>query len=291
VAAEEEAPVALTLRREDASAVTPATRPRERPGFLYRASGIYLVRIAFAACIVGVWQAYAYKLPVGIAVTPIRLARATWDLTITHHTIWGPLGSSMESLVLGFAISVAAGIPIGIAMGRWRPIEHVLDPYISFLYSIPHVAFIPVMVFWFGFRLEFRLGYVVISAIFPVIINVMAGVKAIDPELIAAGRSFCASERQILRTIILPATSPYMIAGAKQAFSSSWVGVIVAEVLSTQDGLGGLIRTYSSYFLTADMYVPILYIMVISVLIQAATNQVQARLTPWSETALRARGR
>lgn len=264
-------------------AVHRAARP-----FLYRRTGIWTVRIATAALILGAWQLYAQNLPRAIGAPPSEIATAAWH-QITSGSIWAPLESSMIALTVGFLLSLAAGIPIGVAMGRWRPIEHVLDPYVSFLYSLPHVAFVPLMVVWFGFELKFRLAYVVLSAIFPVVINTMTGVKNVDPELIAVGRSLCASEPQQLRTIILPAASPFIVAGARQAFSSAWVGVIVAEVLATQDGLGGLITHYSNYFLTADMFVPILLIMVIAVTIQTIADYLQARLTPWSNLARRRR--
>jgi ABC-type nitrate/sulfonate/bicarbonate transport system permease component len=261
---------------------------RSRRPFLYRRSGIWTVRIATAATILVSWQLYARNLPRALGAPPTQTASAVWR-QISSGSIVGPLESSMIALSLGFLIAVVVGIPIGIAMGRWRPIENVIDPYVSFLYALPHVAFVPVMVVWFGFELEFRLAYVVLSAIFPVIINTMTGVKNVDPELVAVGRSLCASTTRQLRTIILPAASPFIVAGARQAFSSAWVGVIVAEVLATQDGLGGLITHYSNYFLTADMYVPILFIMFIAVTIQSIADYFQARLTPWSNLARRRR--
>jgi NitT/TauT family transport system permease protein len=282
--------VAATRVAEVAAPPARAARPVERPKFLYRRSGMWTVRVGTLALILLGWQLYTRHMQRALGAPPTRIARAAFHQMFTTHSIWGPLGSSMEALSLGFLLSVALGIPIGIAMGRWRSVEHVLDPYVSFLYALPHVAFVPVMVFWLGFRLEFRLAYVVLSAIFPVIINTMTGVKNIDPELLAAGRSFCASERQILRTIVLPATSPYMVAGARQSFSASWVGVVVAEVLSTQDGLGGQINHFADYFLTADMYVPILFIMFIAVVIQWVTNYIQLRLTPWSNATQREQG-
>ena len=113
---------------------------------------------------------------------------ATYHQVFVDHTIWAPLWSSMVALVLGYLIAVGLGIPIGIAMGRWRAVEHTLDPYVSFLYALPHVAFVPIMVVWLGFELKFRLAYVVLSAIFPVIINTMAGVKNVDPELLDVGQ-------------------------------------------------------------------------------------------------------
>jgi NitT/TauT family transport system permease protein len=279
-----------SLAPADSAAALEAARRRARPTLLYRWTGIWAVRLLTLALILVVWQLYTRHMQKALAATPIEVAHAVYRQVVTHHSVFGPLWSSLQALGLGILISIALGIPIGIAMGRWKTIEHVLDPYVSFLYSLPHVAFVPVMVVWLGFRLEFRLAYVVLSAIFPVIINTMTGVKNVDPELLAAGRSFCASERQMLRTIVIPSATPYMVAGGKQAFSSAWVGVVVAEVLSTQDGLGGLINHYSDYFLTADMYVPILFIMAIAITIQAITSYLQARLTPWSASAQRDRG-
>lgn len=257
----------------------------ERPSFLYRRSGIWTVRIATVLIILGSWQLYASHLQRSLGAPPTSIVKAAWNQMVTNHSIWGPLESSLEALLLGWLISLAIGLPLGIMMGRWRPLEHALDPYVSFLYALPHVAFVPVMVIWLGFGLKFRLAYVVFSAVFPVLINTMTGAKNVDEELLDVGRSVRASERQMLRTIVVPAVAPFMVAGARQGFSAAWVGVVVSEVLSTQTGLGGLINHYGDYFQTADMFVPILFIMLIAVIIQGATDALQKRLTPWSTAA------
>src|SRR6185437_9508780 len=109
-------------------------------------------------------------------------------------------------------------------MGRFRWFENVTDPYVSFLYALPHVCFVPLMVVWLGFGFKFGLAYVTLSAIFPVIINTIHGVKGIDQAYIEAGQSFCASKRTILRSIVLPAATPFMVTGARLAFSVSWIG-------------------------------------------------------------------
>lgn len=273
--------MAVARASNEAVAVALPKPAQAKVPFLYRAGGIWAVRIVTAATILGSWQLYARNLPRALGAPPSEIASAAWH-QISSGSIVQPLESSMIALSLGFVLALSVGIPIGIAMGRWRPIEHVLDPYISFLYGLPHVAFVPLMIVWFGFELKFRLAYVLLSAVFPVIINTMTGVKNVDPELLAVGRSLCASTTRVLRTIILPSASPYIVAGARQSFSSAWVGVVVAEVLATQDGLGGLITHYGNFFLTADMYVPILFIMFIAVTIQTIADFAQVRLTPWS---------
>lgn len=263
-----------------ASTDVPRRAAHER--FLYRPLGIWTVRVVTAALILGSWQLYARHMSRVLNAPPSRIAVAAWHQLVTNGSLYGPLGSSLEALFLGFVISVAIGLPFGVAMGRWRPVEYVLDPYVSFLYALPHVAFVPLMIIWFGFDLKFRLVYVVFSAVFPVVINTMTGVRNVSDDLLDVGTAFCAGERRVLRTIVLPAASPYMVAGARQAFSSAWVGVVVAEVLSTNTGLGGQITHFGNYFLTADMFVPILMIMLIAVVIQVVTDALQRRLTPWS---------
>jgi ABC-type nitrate/sulfonate/bicarbonate transport system permease component len=247
----------------------------------------WLVRISVFGLIVAYWQYKSKYISRAVLPSPRALLSAGYSLIFGTHEVIAPLLNSLMVLGLGFGLSVVIGIPVGLIMGRSKIIENVADPYVSFIYALPHVSFVPLMIVWLGFGIKFRLAYVVISAVFPVIINTMTGVKNIDPELVNTGRSFCASNRSIMRTIIIPGATPFMIAGARLAFSAAWVGVVVGEILSTQDGLGGLISRYSDSFNTAEMMVPIILIMAIAVLILKATTYLQAHLTPWYEADIR----
>jgi ABC-type nitrate/sulfonate/bicarbonate transport system permease component len=278
----------LAVTELDSAGAVPA--PTDQPdagtaGFLYRRSGVWTVRIVMAGLILGSWQLYAANVSRLLTAPPTAIVSAAYRQLVTSHSIYGPLISSLEALVLGYLLSLAIGLPIGLAMGRWRAVEHILDPYVSFLYALPHVAFVPLMVIWLGFGLKFRLVYVIVSAVFPVIVNTMVGAKNVDEGMLDVGRSVCASERQILRTIVLPSAIPYMLVGARQAFFLSWIGVVVAEVLSTQTGLGGLLTHYADYYHTADMFVPIILIMVIGILIQALSDRLHRVLAPWDANA------
>jgi ABC-type nitrate/sulfonate/bicarbonate transport system permease component len=263
-----------------------AAAGRQLAAWLRTPAGPWIVRFVMLALILGVWQWESGNVSQAVLAPPWSVAKATYHLTVVTHQIWGPLLDSLELLLAGFALAVALGIPIGLAMGQFRWFENITDPYVSFLYALPHVIFVPLMVVWLGFGFNFGLAYVTVSAIFAVIINTMQGVKSIDPELIAAGRSFCASERTIMRTIIVPGATPFMVVGARLAFSVSWIGVIVSEVLSSQTGLGGMIDTFSNNYLTADMFVPVLFIAAISVIILQASTRYQNRLTPWASVRL-----
>jgi NitT/TauT family transport system permease protein len=139
------------------------------------------------------------------------------------------------------------------------------------------------MVILLGFQTEFRIAYVVVSAIWPVIINTMAGVRAVDRNLIDTGVAYTAKESQIIRGIIIPAAAPFMVAGGRQAFAEAWSGVIVAEITTTLVGIGGSVQLYAFNFLTADMFVPIFVVMIVAVAIQGLAAWGQQRLTPWQQ--------
>jgi NitT/TauT family transport system permease protein len=245
----------------------------------------WIVRLITFMVFIGAWQLYSRGISQAVLPSPAEVGSALYHLMFVSGAIWSPLGSSCEVLLISFAIVLVIGIPIGVAVGRSRIVENVVDPYVSFLYALPHVAFVPLMVVWLGFGMELRIAYAVFSGIFAVIINTTSGVKSVDQELISVGRSFCATERQSLRTIIMPASSPFIVAGARQAFSMVWVGVVVAELLATESGIGGMITNFSNYFLTADMIVPVLFIMAISLVIVKFSTWLQPRLTPWSNEA------
>ena len=111
----------------------------------------------------------------------------------------------------------------------------------------------------------------------------MVGVKNVSPDLLDTCRAFCASEKQTLGSIVLPSSLPYIFAGTRQAFSSSWVAVVVAEMTATLSGVGGSILRFVTRFQTADMFVSILLIMGIAAWIQAVSDYIQGRLTPWQK--------
>jgi ABC-type nitrate/sulfonate/bicarbonate transport system permease component len=257
------------------------TQKRKSKSWLYTPGGVWFVRLATLGCLLVIWQLYASGLNRALLAPPTEIAAAFYKQAFVQKTIWGPLEESLLTLFGGFGLSMIIGVPIGILIGRVRTMEYVADPYISFLYALPHASLVPLMVIWLGFELKFRLAYVVISAVFPVIINTMTGVKNVTPDLLDTGHAFCASERQKLWTIVLPSSMPYIFAGARQSFSSAWVGVVVSEMIATLTGIGGTILHYVNRFQTADMLVSILIIMIVAAAIQGLSGNLQAYLAPW----------
>jgi NitT/TauT family transport system permease protein len=254
---------------------------RTRPGFLYSRTGVWTVRIVTFIALISAWQLYASGVSKALFATPSAIFEAAVEMTITEGTLWPALAISIGALIAGFGLAVVVGVAIGLLMGRFRVAEYVLDPYVSFLYALPSIALIPLLVIWFGIDAQLRLALVFLAGVFPVIINTVAGVKNVDRELIDVGRVACASERQMVATIVLPAALPFIFAGIRVAMSQALVGVIVAEMTAIITGLGGMIIRFANFFQTANLFVPILAIMAVSVGLTTLLKWLERRLMPW----------
>jgi NitT/TauT family transport system permease protein len=261
-----------------------ATEPSTRPGFFYRRSGMLITQVATLALLLLLWEWYASDKSIGLIAPPSKIAAAAYDLVVVDQTLVVALLGSIGTMIVGMALAIAIGIPLGILMGRSKTLEAVLDPYVMFLYVLPSVAFVPVLVVILGIDVQLRLAMIFLSAAFPLMINTIAGVKNVDAELIDGGRSFCASEFQIMRTIILPGSVPFIFAGIRIGFSAAWVGAIVAEMTAIITGVGGLLLESASRFRTADVFVAIFGIMIVAVAIQIVTSQFERWVTPWRRT-------
>jgi NitT/TauT family transport system permease protein len=258
-------------------------RQPQRKTYLRSPWVVWGIRIATFAVVIGVWQVVGESMNRALFAPPSEVAKAAIEQLTAQPSILEPLLVSFEAFAIGMALGTLVGIPFGLALGRYRTVEFVLDPYVTFLYVIPSVAFVPLFVLWFGFDFKFQVALVFESTLFPMMINAAAGAKNVEADLIDGGRSFGASELQLMRTIVVPASLPFVFAGLRIAFSSAWVGVVVAQMTGALTGLGGLIKIFASTFRTADMLVPILVIMVVGVLIHGLTGWLLTRLTPWHQ--------
>lgn len=245
--------------------------------------GEWTIRVLALVGILLLWEVWAQDIPRALTAPPSEIAAAAWNQLFVTGEIWAPLGSSLTILVTGLATAIVIGIPVGIAMGRYRIVANALDPYVTFFYSIPNVALVPALIIFVGFGTEFRFLYVVIASIWPIIINTTAGVRAVDSNLLDAGIAYTARERQIVGGIVLPSASPFMVAGGRQAFTEAWSAVIVGEATTTLAGVGGMVELFAQSYLTANMFVPIFAIMIVGILIQGLTAWAQTKLTPWQQ--------
>jgi NitT/TauT family transport system permease protein len=197
------------------------------------------------------------------------------------NTLPAAFMASMQPFFLGLLIAALAGVPIGLLLGRYRVLEAAFGIYITAGYATPLIALVPVLMLWFGLGITVKVVIVFLLAFFPICINTWLGVKAVPKTLIEVGVAFVAPDREIMRRIVLPAVLPYIMAGIRLAIGKAVIAMIIAEFLTAISGLGGLIINAANSFETAEMFVPIIIVMVFAVGLTALVGWAEKKIAPW----------
>lgn len=269
----------LTRRPEapDVPASGPAV-PRRKPR---RVPSIWITVIA-TVVILGLWEVTGRQINPLFMSYPSAVAEEFVD-QLTSGVLIDAMLASLQPLAVGYLLCIL-GIPLGIMIGRFRVVEAAIGPYVTAAYSMPLVALIPLFVLWFGLGFMAKVAIVFTMGVFPVIINTWAGVKAVPKTLIEVGTAFVASQPAIVRSIIVPATIPYVMTGLRLAIGRCVVAVVVAEFFTAITGLGGLIINAGNQFNTAGMFVPVLVLMVIGVSLTQLIGVLEHKVAPWQRS-------
>jgi len=168
-------------------------------------------------------------------------------------TMFGHAAATLYRVLFGFGLAVAVGLPLGVLMGRFRPVESFVLPLASALMPIPSLAWIPVFILWFGLGNTVTVLIVFYAAVFPMLLNTWTGVRSVNPTWLRAAGAMGADENKLFWKVIIPGASPFIIAGLRQSFLRAWIAVIGAEMLAASAwGLGWVIFD-AQQFLNADV--------------------------------------
>lgn len=191
------------------------------------------------------------------------------------------VAESFTQMLVGFGIAVLIGVPVGLLMGTFRPVEFLLGPYVNALFVTSLAAVLPFIILVFGTGFEFRVAVVALFAIFYVTINPANGVRSIDPAVLEMARSFNIGPVKRFVSITLPGTLPFIIAGLRLGLGQAVQGMIIAELWVTI-GTGrklttlGLDRNLGEFFALAAV------IVLVGTALTQSLMIAQRRLTPWS---------
>jgi len=220
-------------------------------------------------------------------INPLFFPRASEMFAALYHgfadgTIWPQLAHSLTNFLVGLVISAVIGIPVGLLMGASRIADLILSPYVWAMTSLPRVALIPLLILIMGFDNSMQLTIIVLSAVFPIMVNCMAGVKTVDPSLLRAGRVFGTDRVQSYTKIIFPFTLPFVIAGVNQGIARGLVGMLIGELLGGGgNGLGFLLERAGQQFDAPMLYAVLLLLAVMSVSLIQAMRWLEQRAAPW----------
>jgi len=242
-----------------------------------------VVKLVTFVIVITAWEiAGSYINPLFLS-SPSAILVAFADLAGSGE-LFKALWSSLSALLVAIGFTIVVGIGIGVAMGRFRLVEYILEPYVTALYSTPSIALIPLFILWFGVGVTAKITIIFFLSVFIVIINTYTGVKNLSQSIVDVGAAFGANQRQIFWFIILPAALPFIMTGLRLAVGRGILAMIVAEFFTSISGLGGMIVKYGNFFQTAKMFVPIIVVSLLGVIAVELLKRIEARLAPWKET-------
>jgi NitT/TauT family transport system permease protein len=216
-------------------------------------------RSALRAAVTLTLAAAAYEIiartgyfPAVLMPTLFKIA-STLVTVLLDGTMFAHALSTLYRVMVGMTLAVAVGIPLGILMGRFKPVENFFLPLASALMPIPSLAWVPLFLLWFGLGNTVAILIVFYAALFPMLLNSWSGVRAVNPLWLRAAGAMGADEHALFWKVIMPGASPFIITGLRQAFLRAWIAVIGAEFLAASDwGLGWVIYD-AKEFLNADL--------------------------------------
>jgi NitT/TauT family transport system permease protein len=241
------------------------------------------LRALSVAVLLAIWEWYGRHTNPLLFTYPTAIAQATVPL-VESGVLAKALGQSLSVLAFGLLLSIVVGVALGLAIGRSRVAEALLQVPIDALYATPTVALVPVIVLWTGFGPAAKVVVVFLFSVFAIILNTARGVRDVDPELVEVARSYLAGEVGLWKDVVLPSALPYVITGVRLAVGRALVGVVVAEFYTAIAGLGFLIETYANAFQTAKVFVPVVILMALGVALTWVLQLLEAWLAPWRET-------
>lgn len=228
-----------------------------------------------------VWQFYVTLFHVSDLVlpSPARIL-TTFHQYVSSGQIWPDVSASAQEFFYGYLIACVAGILIGLLAGWYRRLGYILAPFTSFFLSVPVISLVSLIIIWTGFGLEPKIIIVALSSFFPIEVNTMAGVQAIDRRLIRLERSYSASSLQIFRTLALPSAVPYTLAGMRIGIGHAIAATYVAELgASANSGVGHMMVVAGDALNTAQVFVGFIIFGVAGIVVTLLIGLLQKRLS------------
>lgn len=182
---------------------------------------------------------------------PTQIAAALWEIALSGE-LWVALVASLWRVTAGFAIGTAAGVVIGLGAGRVPGIRRFFDPLVSFLFPIPKIAFLPIVLLLFGLGHASKISIIAFSVFFPVFVAARHAVLSINPLLLWAARNMGAPPRTVFFRVIIPAAAPELFAGIRIGLAHAFIVLFAAELIGSKAGLANLI-SYGEEWVRFDL--------------------------------------
>lgn len=230
--------------------------------------------------VIVLWELFG-RLKVTPMVPPLSEVLTGWWTLVTRAQLLEQIATSMVSLLGGYALALVVGVAIGTLVGHYGVADAMLSPYLDTMMSAPMAAFVPVLVLIFGLGKGTIAATVFLYAVFVIAVNVRAGVRSIESNLLEMAHSVGASESLVFRRILLPGALPLAMTGIRLGFSRAVKGLVIGEALISLVGLGGMLQTYGGAFDTKIVYALIITLVTIALIGVGIIRVIERRVITW----------
>lgn len=196
-------------------------------------------------------------------------------------TLWQHLAASLTRIAIALALAAIVGVPVGIAMGLSPTVRGILDPLIELYRPVPPLAWLPLVIIWFGIGETPKILLIYLAIFAPVVMSTLAGVKSAQQVRIRAAQSLGASRAQVLWLVILPGALPEILTGLRIGLGVGWSTLVAAELIAATRGLGFMVQSAGEFLATDVVLAGIAVIAIIAFVLELGLRALQRRLTPW----------
>ncbi|WP_119312509.1 taurine ABC transporter permease TauC [Morganella morganii] len=250
-----------------------------------RHSRLLLSIVSLSVLITGWWLITAFQwvnplyLPAPAQIGHQFLALS--ESGYMNATLWQHLAASLDRMLKALLLAVITGISLGVLMGLSSRIRGILDPVVELYRPVPPLAYLPLIVIWFGIGETTKILLIWLAILAPVLISTMQGIMAAPGNRIRAVQSLGANRLQVLRYVILPSALPQMLTGIRIGLGVGWSTLVAAELVAAQQGLGFMVQSAAQFLNTGIVITGIAVIAVVALAIELALRHLQQALVPW----------
>jgi taurine transport system permease protein len=262
------------------------TRPRR--WWLPRLPRPVLFLAASAVFWLGLWWVLAaiQIVPPLFLPPPTAVAARFFSVTLNGYadaTLLQHAGASLFRVLTALALAWVVAVPVGLGMGLSSVVRGIFDPVIEAYRPVPPLAYLPLVVIWFGIGEEAKILLIFLAMVPAIALSTAGGVRSVPLERINAARTLGASRWQVLAHVVLPNALPEILVGTRIGLAVGWSTLVAAELVAAQRGLGFMIWTASNFLITDVVLVGILSIAAIAFAMEFVMRALERRLTPWKD--------
>ncbi|MFC0216994.1 taurine transport system permease protein [Pseudochelatococcus lubricantis] len=261
----------------DVTAGAPAGGRRLRVAHLSAATLLVLLAIWWAVTASGMIAPLFLPPPAAVFERFIAvLTEGYVDSTLLEH-----LGASLARVFAALFFSAAIAIPVGFAIALSPVGRGILDPLLELLRPIPPLAYLPLVIIWFGIGEVSKVLVIGVAMLAPIALSTAAGVRSVAPDRLDAARSLGATRAQLLRYVIFPSALPEIVTGIRIALGAGWTTLVAAELVAATRGLGFMIQSAAQFLVTDVVIMGILVIAAVAFLLEAVVRVLEKIFVPW----------